>query len=115
MDSLVQTNTPKMLQAALRKLPKNMASAYDKTLERIDSQGEDDRELAYRIFGWITFTRCPLTILELQHALAVELHMTTFDPDNICNEDILGSICGGLVVVDQIKYYKDPIVKFVCK
>ena len=115
MDSLVQTNTPKMLQAALRKLPKNMASAYDKTLERIDSQGEDDRELAYRIFGWITFTRCPLTILELQHALAVEPDMTTFDPDNLCDKDILGSVCAGLVLVDATEYYKGPIVKFVRK
>ncbi|KAK0184075.1 hypothetical protein F5146DRAFT_1106156 [Armillaria mellea] len=115
MDSLAQTTTPKELQAALRKLPDNMASAYDKTLERINSQGEHDKKLAYRIFGWIAFTRRPLTILELQHALAVELDMTTLDPDNLCDEDILESVCAGLILVDSTKYHKDPIVRFVRK
>ncbi len=81
MDSLAQTTTPKILQVALRKLPDNRASAYNKTLERVDSQGTYDRELAYRIFGWIAFMRRPLTVLELWHALAVELDTTTLDHD----------------------------------
>ncbi|SJL14209.1 uncharacterized protein ARMOST_17664 [Armillaria ostoyae] len=116
MDSLAQTTTPKILRVALGKLPDNMASAYDKTLERINSQGKYDRELAYCIFGWIAFTRCSLTVSELQHALAVEPDTTTLDPDNICSEDLLGSVCGGLVVImDQTGWYRNPIVRFVHK
>ncbi|KAK0184064.1 hypothetical protein F5146DRAFT_939012 [Armillaria mellea] len=115
MDSLAQTNTFKMPQAALRKLPDNIASAYDKTLKRINSQGKDNRKLAYCIFGWIAFTRCPLSILELQHALAVELDIITFDFDNLYDKDILKSICGGLILVDQTKYNENPIVKFIHK
>ncbi|KAK0430760.1 hypothetical protein EV421DRAFT_1669507, partial [Armillaria borealis] len=88
--------------------------AYDKTLERINSQGKYDRELAYRIFGWIAFTRRPLTVLELQHALAVEPGTTTLDPDNLCSEDLLGSVCGGLIIItDQMGWSRDPIVRFV--
>ncbi|KAK0435957.1 hypothetical protein EV421DRAFT_1144381, partial [Armillaria borealis] len=103
MDLLAQITTLKILRVALRKLPDNMASAYDKTLERVNSQGKYDRELAYRIFGWIAFMRRPLTVLELRHALAVELGTMILDPDNLCSEDLLESVCGGLVIsVDQI-------------
>ncbi|PBK85136.1 hypothetical protein ARMGADRAFT_942500, partial [Armillaria gallica] len=108
MDLLAQTTTPKILRVALKKLPNNMASAYDKTLERVNSQGKYDKELAYRIFGWIAFTRRPLTVLELQHALAVELNTTTLDSDNLCDKDLLGSVCAGLVLIDLT-------VKFVRK
>ncbi|SJL14282.1 uncharacterized protein ARMOST_17738 [Armillaria ostoyae] len=115
MDSLAQTTTPKILQVALGKLPDNMASAYNKTLERVNSQGEYDRELAYRVFGWIALTRCPLTVSELQHALAVEPDTKTLDPDNICSEDLLGSVCGGLVIITHQMglIFDDPIVRFV--
>ncbi|PBK85057.1 hypothetical protein ARMGADRAFT_1048105 [Armillaria gallica] len=99
IDSLAQTTTPKLLRVALQKLPNNMPSAYDKTLERVNSQCEHDRELAYHIFSWIAFARRPLTVLELQHALAVEPDTMTLDPDNICSEDLLGSVCGGLVII----------------
>ncbi len=115
MDSLAQTTTPKILRASLGKLPNNMPSAYSKTLERINSQGEYDKELAYRIFGWIAFTRCSLTVLELQHALAVEPDTTALDPDNLCSKDLLESVCGGLVIIDQKGWYRDPIVRFVRK
>ncbi len=115
MDSLSQTTTPKILRVALEKLPDNVASAYDKTLERVNSQGKHDKELAYRIFGWIAFTRRPLSMLELQHALAVEPGTTALDPDNLCSEDLLGSVCGGLAITDQKGWHRYPIVRFVRK
>ncbi|KAK0438148.1 ankyrin repeat-containing domain protein [Desarmillaria tabescens] len=117
MDSLAQSTTPKILRVALGKLPDNMAGAYDKTLERVNSQGEHDRDLAYRIFGWIAFAARPLTVLELRYALAVELGTTALDPDNLCNDDLLGSVCAGLVIMDQpnwiFRYYDISIVRFV--
>ncbi len=115
MDSLAQTTTPKILRDALGKLPNNMPSAYSKTLERVNNQGEYDKELAYRIFGWIAFTRHPLSMLELQHALAVELDTTALDPENLCSEDLLESVCGGLVIIDQNRWHTYPIVRFVRK
>ncbi len=113
MDTLAQTTTPKILQVALGKLPDNMASAYDKTLERVNSQSKHDKELAYHIFGWIAFAKQPLTVLELQHALAVEPGMTTLDPDNLCDEDLLESVCAGLVIINQTS--TKCIVRFVRK
>lgn len=115
MDLLAQTTTPKILRIALGKLPDNMLSAYDKALERVDSQGEYDRELAYRIFDRIAFMGRPLTVLELRHALAMEQDSTTLDPDNLCSEDLLESVCGGLVIIDQREWHREAIVRFVRK
>ncbi len=41
----------------------------------------------------------------------------SLDPDNLCSEDLLGSVCGGLVVItDQTGgWSNDPIVRFVRK
>ncbi len=98
-----------------------MANAYNKTLERVDSQGVHNKDLAYSIFGWIAFARCPLTVLELQYALAVEPGMMALDPDNLYDDDIFGSVCAGLVVMDQtyteFRHFQQggPIMRFVHK
>ncbi|PBK85113.1 hypothetical protein ARMGADRAFT_1067102 [Armillaria gallica] len=120
MDSLAgSVRTRKTLENALAKLPDNIMGAYTEILEsRINSQNNDDKVLAFRIFGWIAFARRPLTVLELQHALSVDLDsdMTAFEPDNLCSEDLLGSVCGGLITVtsniDQWVWSRDPIVRF---
>ncbi|PBK81206.1 hypothetical protein ARMGADRAFT_812790, partial [Armillaria gallica] len=112
IDSLAQSTNRKILQDALKELPDNMKNAYDETMERVKHQGKHKSVLASRIFGWIVFARYPLTMLELQHALAVELGTTTLNPDNLCSKDLLGSVCGGLVVIDQTRQDGD-IVRFV--
>ncbi|KAK0216580.1 hypothetical protein EDD85DRAFT_436907 [Armillaria nabsnona] len=120
MDLLAQTTNRKLLRDALSKLPDNMASAYDKTLERVNSQGMHDKDLAYRVFGWVAFSGRPLTVLELRYALAVEPGMTTLDPDNLYDDDLLESVCAGLVVMDWtystefIQFQPEgPIIRFV--
>ena len=117
MDSLAgSARTQKTLEDALAKLPDNIMGAHTEILEsRINSQDDDDRVLAFRIFGWIAFARRPLTVLELQHALAVEPGTTALDPDNLCSEDFLGSVCGGLAITDQKGWHRYPIVRFVRK
>ncbi|SJL14313.1 uncharacterized protein ARMOST_17769 [Armillaria ostoyae] len=113
MDSLAQSTNQKTLRDALKELPDNMKNAYDETMERINHQGKHKSALASRVFGWIAFARRPLIVLELQHALAVELGTTTLNPDNLCSKDLLGSVCAGLVVIDQMGRHREPIVKFV--
>ncbi|PBK85125.1 hypothetical protein ARMGADRAFT_1018166, partial [Armillaria gallica] len=101
MDSLAETPNRKALRDALTKLPDNIWEAYDNALERVHGQSEDRQELAHRVFGWIVFARRPLTVLELQYALAVEPGTTTLDLDNLHDEDFLLDICAGLVVKDE--------------
>ncbi len=102
MDSLAGlARTQKTLKGALAKLPDNIMGVYAEILESwINSQDNDDRVFAFHIFGWIAFARHPFTMLELQHALSVDLDsdIMAFEPDNLCSEDLLGSVCGGLVI-----------------
>lgn len=105
MDSLAMTKTQKAFKKALAKLPENITGAYTEMLEsRINSQNDDNRDLAFRIFGWITFAKRTLTWLELQHALAVDLDsdVTDFEFDNLYDENFLGSVCGGFIIIGDI-------------
>jgi hypothetical protein len=45
---------------------------YEDAMKRIEAQGADVAALAKDILSWIVCARRPLTIVELQHALAVE-------------------------------------------
>jgi len=89
------------VRKALEILPKEMDETYDEAMERIGRQNKDDKELAKQVFSWITHARRPLSVKELQHALAVMPGMTNMDPDAIIDEEILTSVCAGLVVTDQ--------------
>ena len=73
---------------------------YDGVMARIEAQNPDDRELAEKVLCWVSYTRRPLNSVELQHALAVEVRSTTFDYDAMPDEDIMTSVCAGLVAID---------------
>ena len=70
-------------------------------MERIEGQISDQEELAKQVLSWITCARRPLTTLELQHALAIEVGETEFDEDNIPQIEDMISVCAGLVTVDE--------------
>ncbi len=70
---------------------------------RIAGQIESDRMLAMQVLAWTSYTHRPLSLRELQHALAVSPEMTAMDPDAIGDELTLTSVCAGLVVVDESK------------
>ncbi|KAK0468650.1 hypothetical protein IW261DRAFT_1020132, partial [Armillaria novae-zelandiae] len=116
MDCLAETRNKKKLKDALAKLPENIMGAYAEILEsRINSQNNEDKDLALQIFGWIALAKRPLTVLELQHALAVDLNSVAFEPDSLYSEDLLGSVCGGLVIIsgaNQELWHRNPIMKF---
>lgn len=65
--------------------------------------------MANSILSWICHTYRPLTVEELQCALAVSPGLTAFDEDAITPVDTLVSVCGGLVTVDL----QSRIIRFV--
>ncbi|KAG4264758.1 hypothetical protein FPRO03_00042 [Fusarium proliferatum] len=75
--------------------------AYKKAMERIAGQDQDSKELAMQVLSWITGARRVLTILELQHALAVERDHKELDEENVPRIDDMISVCSGLVAVGQ--------------
>jgi hypothetical protein len=110
-DSLVGLPNRAAVLGALECLPTEIHGAYDLVMERIKQQGESDETLAKDILMWMTQARRPLSAAELQDALAVLPGMKQMDADYVTDEDVLISVCAGLVVVDK----EQSIVRFVRK
>ena len=113
--SLEDKTTTKAIKNALRQFtrqaPKGPSSegskvqilsrAYDYAMERINGQSAGFRELAIKVLSWITCAKRPLTVEELQHALAVEIGEPELDEDNLPEVEAMVSACAGLVTVDE--------------
>ena len=108
-DSIVGLHNRAAVLEALDSLPTEIHGAYDIVMERIEQQGKIDNALARKVLLWITHARRPLSIEELQHALAILPGMTQMDADHVTDGDILISVCAGLVVVDM----EQSVVRFV--
>ncbi|CAN9384185.1 unnamed protein product [Alternaria alternata] len=104
LDSLLGKRSPKAVRIALDKLPTGTDaydSAYDSAMERIEGQMAEQTELAKQALAFLTCAREPLSTLELQEAMGVEVGELELDPDNYPEiEDIVAS-CLGLVTVDD--------------
>lgn len=70
MDSLKSKSNLRMLKKALRTFPEDIHDIYKEAMQRIQVQEPEERKRAYKILGMITHTRRPLSLQELQHALA---------------------------------------------
>ncbi|KAI9727372.1 MAG: hypothetical protein M1834_008443 [Cirrosporium novae-zelandiae] len=104
LNSLTSSITRKVIKTGLEKLPKGseaLGSAYDHVMERIEKQESCIKEFAIRILSWIVCAQRPLTVSELQYALAIEIGESKLDKDNIPEVEDMISACAGLVTVDQ--------------
>ena len=101
MDSLVGKLNARAVRTALENLPEGMDDTYDEAMERVERQDDIRKQLAKRVLSWITYAIRPLSVKELQHALAVVPDTTNLDPDDITDDEILTSVCAGLVVIDE--------------
>jgi ankyrin repeat protein len=77
----------------------SLMAAYDKTMKMIESQDEGHRKLAKHTLAWVAFSSTPLTVLELQHALAIEPAENGLDVKNITKLDVIISTCAGLITL----------------
>ncbi|KAE8165265.1 hypothetical protein BDV40DRAFT_297588 [Aspergillus tamarii] len=103
LDSLVGKMSPKALRNAMKRLPTGtdaVNSAYKNAMSRIKGQVADQVELAKNVLAWVVCARKRLTILQLQHALAVEIGETYLDQDNLPEIEDMVSVCAGLVTAD---------------
>src|SRR5438034_11601430 len=89
---------------ALKSLPMGSDACmktYDHVLRLIESQPEEDRELAGQVLWWIFCSKRRLTATELQHAIAVEVGESYLDPQNLTSVQDMVSCCAGLVTLDE--------------
>ena len=101
MDSLATKISCTAVHLGLENLPAEVNATYDEAMNRIEGQSKDDRKLAKEILCWITYARRPLSLEELQHALAVSPGMTELDIGGLVDVSILTSVCAGLVIVEK--------------
>jgi hypothetical protein len=111
MDSLLGKLNAREVRKALEELPNGVHDTYDEAMARIDRQDRSRSRLAEQVLSWIVYAFRPLSIKELQHALAIEPGSVTLDPEAVIDEEILASVCAGLVVIDE----KRPIFRLVRK
>ncbi|KAJ7266737.1 hypothetical protein C8J57DRAFT_376911 [Mycena rebaudengoi] len=109
IDSLTIKNNVKAVREALKSLPTDLERTYNEAMDRIEAQGQDNRTIAKRVLIWIANTKRPLSVAELQEAIAIEPGTKTLDQDGLLDPDILLSVCAGLVVIN----HADGTVRFI--
>jgi hypothetical protein len=102
MNNILGQTTKAQIKKALKALPSGLGENLLLTIERIKSQNPHTKtraNLALTVLMWLARARRPLTVRELQHAVAT-------DPEgrklgDITNSDFFVDCCFGLVVIDE--------------
>ncbi|KAF5331962.1 hypothetical protein D9611_008863 [Ephemerocybe angulata] len=118
MELVLQTaRSVNSLFKALEQLPSNVDGIYRQTLERINAQSGEDASIAHQVFTWLLHAKEPLSIDDLQYALAISVKDKTYDAGNIIPVPLMLSMCGALVTVDEpySRYRPRRRVRFIRK
>jgi hypothetical protein len=85
----------------LQNLPSSINATFNATLDRVHRQPENARKTATRVLQWLTNALRPITMIELQHALAVEKETDSLDLHAIIKPEIILPVCKGLVTINE--------------
>ncbi|RAL65362.1 hypothetical protein DID88_000930 [Monilinia fructigena] len=92
------------VRKALNSLPEILDKTYDDALKRIaEGQDANRKSLAMNILMWLSCAKRPLTVCELQHAMAItelDPDENELDEDDFYDQDLLLTVCAGLVVIE---------------
>ncbi|PCD37250.1 hypothetical protein AU210_005753 [Fusarium oxysporum f. sp. radicis-cucumerinum] len=75
--------------------------AYNDTLKRLREQHQKHCDLAFRVLTWICCTGWRLPADGIQHGLALREGDTTFYEDGIVDQQLMLSVCWGLVEISK--------------
>ncbi|KAL1886818.1 hypothetical protein Plec18167_000753 [Paecilomyces lecythidis] len=99
VENLATCRTAKSIREALQTLPGTLRETYVQILERISPK---DRELGRKALFWLSFSKRPLTLRELNVAVVLDEECTVFDEDLVLiPPGILLQICQGLITEDE--------------
>lgn len=98
LESLLNKLTRRRVKDALKELPSGLDEIYDKTISRIQTQDEDRARTALLALSWIASSRRPLSLNDVQAALAVEPNDRELDPEGITHKADLLAACAGILV-----------------
>ncbi|KAH6902845.1 hypothetical protein BKA70DRAFT_1156371, partial [Coprinopsis sp. MPI-PUGE-AT-0042] len=101
----------------LDKLPAELNLLYDKAFERIEMQPEEYAALAKCVLLWVAYAYRPLTVNDLQYAVASNPTLDWKTPGNLVPGSLLVSVCCGLITVEDNNRFWRPValrtVRFV--
>src|SRR5271154_5084295 len=100
MDHVLHYREPRQRLKALETIPKDMRTAYDDVLQRIERCRSGDKELAMKIFSWVLWARRPLLMEELIEALVVEECDRDLERDCMLQPSQVIECCKSLVVYE---------------
>jgi hypothetical protein len=104
LEYLQDQTSEKMVRDSLSRLPHGadaLNESYTEAMSRIEMQLPNFVHMAKKLLSWVISARRPLTVPELQHALAIELFEPVFDVTNLSSLKELVSKCAGLVTISQ--------------
>ncbi|KAH6902858.1 ankyrin repeat-containing domain protein [Coprinopsis sp. MPI-PUGE-AT-0042] len=84
----------------LDKLPAKLGVLYEASFSRIEAQPKERAALAKRVLVWVAYAYRPLTVEELQHAVARDQEVDWQTPERLVRESLLVSVCCGLVAAE---------------
>ena len=92
--------------AMLKTPPEGYSQLYEQHMKRIQAAGIGDpfghaSSLGTRILSWVVCTKRPLSLAELQDALAVDLKKPDFDPAARYDKATIIAVTAGLVTIDN--------------
>ncbi|KIW65653.1 hypothetical protein PV04_07893 [Phialophora macrospora] len=89
------------VKRTLLHLSTDLTHAFQSTIQRISNLSVARRDLAFRMLMWLSHARRPLSISEVQHAMALRLENTDLESDNFPSVRTLVDCCCGLVELDH--------------
>jgi hypothetical protein len=92
---------PRKIEKALETLPKDLDSAYQLIMNRLENRGKGVRDLALRTILWISKAVRPLRMDELRDLLVVEKGDTDLRHDDRVDSQVIVDACESLVVLDE--------------
>jgi hypothetical protein len=107
IETLLKKKTKGERKKALSARAMDLNETYEQTVERIKEQDEDN---GMKILHWILFAVRPLTLQELQYALAIQPGATDLNTEDDLPPPSIVDVTQGLVTTDC---GKEGTVRFV--
>lgn len=82
----------------LKELPKDIDEAYDNIMKRIETRRKNEATLANQILPWVCCALRPMTMDELQHALATNLPNWKYQEGKVSPHSVMLSVCEGFII-----------------
>lgn len=97
MDYLCECSSDRDRRDALKQLPPDLPSSYERILERVNKSNKQNQNMVRNALHWIVYADDSLTTTQLLQALAVQNGDTVFDSSAVTTEEELLHWCSSLV------------------